>query len=213
MRPPDYTFEPARLDALKRLSVLDSAPERGFDDIVELASQICEAPVALVSLVSSDRQWFKARTGLESQETDIHSSVCAFALIEPDLLVITDLSDDARTRNNPLVTEPPHIRFYAGAPLRMGDGHVVGSLCVIDEKPRPAGLTERQSGALKNLARQVVAQLELRQAIVERDGAIVAQQAQQAAGQQQDERQSAGFEEHGADYRGRCKAGHRKNLK
>jgi PAS domain S-box-containing protein len=179
VRPPDYTFEPARLDALKRLSVLDSAPERGFDDIVELASQICEAPVALVSLVSSDRQWFKARTGLERQETDIHSSVCAFALIEPDLLVITDLADDVRTRNNPLVTEPPHIRFYAGAPLRMGDGHVVGSLCVIDDKPRPAGLTERQSGALKNLARQVVAQLELRQAIVERDGAIVAQQAQE----------------------------------
>jgi PAS domain S-box-containing protein len=180
VRPPDYTFDPARLDALTRLSVLDSAPERGFDDIVELANQICEAPVALVSLVSSDRQWFKARTGFERQETDIHSSVCAFALVEPDLLVITDLADDVRTRNNPLVTEPPHIRFYAGAPLRMADGHVVGSLCVIDDKPRPAGLTERQSGALKNLARQVVAQLELRQAIVERDGAIVAQQAQEA---------------------------------
>jgi len=171
---------PARLDALARLSILDTPPERGFDDIVDLAVQICETPVALVSLVSSDRQWFKARTGFEVCETALDRSVCAFALVEPNLLIIPDLADDVRTRNNPLVTGKPHIRFYAGVPLRTGEGHVIGSLCVIDDKPRPGGLTEQQSGALRNLARQVMAQLELRRAIVERDAALAAQKAQEA---------------------------------
>ncbi|MGA7809757.1 sensor histidine kinase [Bradyrhizobium sp.] len=178
VKPPPYTFDPDRLDALSRLAIVDTPPERGFDDVVELAVQICQAPVALVSLVSSDRQWFKARSGFEACETDLDSSVCAFALVEPDVLVIADLAQDARTRNNPLVRGEPHIRFYAGAPLRTAEGHVIGSLCVIDDKPRPEGLTESQSGALKSLARQVMAQLELRRAIVARDHALAAQEAQ-----------------------------------
>jgi PAS domain S-box-containing protein len=194
VQPPDYTFDPGRLGALARFAVLDSPAEQGFDDIVELAVQICEAPVALVSLVASDRQWFKARIGFEGCETGLDSSVCAFALVEPDMLVITDLAQDIRTRDNPLVAGAPHIRFYAGAPLRTADGDVVGSLCVIDGKPRPDGLTERQSNALKNLARQVMAQLELRRAIADRDAALAAQRAQEARRKQSDARYRTLFE-------------------
>jgi two-component sensor histidine kinase len=173
VKPPDYTFDRDRLDALAQFSILDSPAEPGFDAIVELAIHVCHVPVALVSLVSSDRQWFKARSGFEPCETDLERSVCAFVLTEPDVLIIPDLTRDARTRNNPLVTHAPHIRFYAGAPLRTAEGHVLGSLCVIDDKPRPEGLTEGQGTALKNLARQVMAQLELRQAVVERDQALL----------------------------------------
>jgi PAS domain S-box-containing protein len=194
VKPPDYTIDPARLDALARFAVLDSPPERGFDDIVELAIQICETPVALVSLVSSDRQWFKARSGFEACETDLDSSVCAFALVEPDMLIIPDLAQDVRTKGNPLVSGEPHIRFYAGAPLRTAEGHVLGSLCVIDDKPRPDGLTARQSSALKNLARQVMAQLELRRAVVERDDALAAQKAQETRRKESEARYRALFE-------------------
>lgn len=117
--------------------ILDTPPEEGFDDIVLIAAHICRTPVALVSLVAEDRQWFKARIGFPPCETDLNSSVCTHALNEPDLLVITDLSEDPRTRDNPLVTGAPFIRFYAGAPLRAPGGEVLGSLCVIDPVPRP----------------------------------------------------------------------------
>jgi two-component sensor histidine kinase len=167
--PPNYTFDRDRLTALERFAVLDTPPERGFDDIVELATQICETPVALVSLVSDDRQWFKARIGFDECQTDLNSSVCAHALVELDLLVVPDLSLDPRTRANPLVTNDPSIRFYAGAPLRTAEGHVLGSLCVIDTRPRPDGLTRAQENALRNLGRQVISQLELRKAVTERD--------------------------------------------
>jgi two-component sensor histidine kinase len=175
LQPPDYTFDRDRLAALARFAILDTPPERGFDDIVELTTLICETPVALVSLVSDDRQWFKARIGFGECQTDLNSSVCAHALIEPDLLVIPDLTHDARSRDNPLVTGEPFIRFYAGAPLRTADGHVLGSLCAIDTKPRPEGLTEAQAAALRNLGRQVVAQLELRQAVAHRDALLIEQ--------------------------------------
>jgi PAS domain S-box-containing protein len=194
MKPPDYTTDPARLDALASFAILDSPPEQGFDDIVELATQICETPVALVSLVSSDRQWFKARRGFEACETDLDSSVCAFALVEPDLLIIPDLARDVRTRSNPLVSGEPHIRFYAGAPLRTAEGHVLGSLCVIDDKPRPDGLTARQSSALKNLARQVMAQLELRRAVAERDDALASQEVHEAGRKESEARYQTLFE-------------------
>src|ERR1700761_2357133 len=168
LEPPDYTFDLDRLAALSRFAILDTPPERGFDDIVDLASTICETPVALVSLVSHDRQWFKARVGFDECQTDLNSSVCAHALIEPDLLVVPDLSLDERTMANPLVVREPFIRFYAGAPLR-AQGQVLGSLCVIDTKPRPGGLTVPQANALRNLGRQVVSQLDLRQAVAQRD--------------------------------------------
>jgi two-component sensor histidine kinase len=169
--PPDYTFDRERLAALSRYGILDTPPETGFDDIVELAAHICETPVALVSFVSHDRQWFKARVGLDDCQTDLNSSVCAHALIEPDLLVVPDLSRDERTKANPLVAGEPFIRFYAGAPLR-AQGQVLGSLCVIDTKARPDGLTTAQANALRNLARQVVSQLDLRQAIAQRDALL-----------------------------------------
>lgn len=175
MDPPVYTFDANRLAVLAQFDILDTAPEQGFDDIVELARHVCQTPVALVSLVAGDRQWFKARVGFDECQTDLNSSVCAHALIEPDLLIISDLSEDARTKSNPLVTGTPHIRFYAGAPLRTAQGVVLGSLCVIDIKPRPAGLSESQAGALKRLARHVIAQMELRRAVVERDRALATQ--------------------------------------
>jgi GAF domain-containing protein len=180
LQPPRYTFDRDRLKALSQFAILDTPPERGFDDIVELATQICETPVALVSLVSDDRQWFKARVGFSECQTDLSSSVCAHALVEPDLLVIPDLSLDERTRNNPLVTGEPFIRFYAGAPLRTAEGHVVGSLCVIDTEARRGGLTAAQASALRNLGRQVVSQLELRQAVTERDALLAEQKEAEA---------------------------------
>lgn len=162
---PDYTFDAKRLAALTAYRILDTAPEEGFDDVVQLASAICEAPVALVSFVGSDRQWFKARTGFASPETDLDRSVCAHALVEPDLLVIEDLEQDHRTRANPLVADGPRIRFYAGAPLRTREGDVLGSLCVIDDRPRAGGLTEAQAKSLRALARQVISLLELRRSL------------------------------------------------
>jgi two-component sensor histidine kinase len=170
--PPELTRDEARLAALAELDILDTPPEPGFDDIVRLAALICETPVSLVSLVAEDRQWFKARIGFEPCETDLGSSVCAHALAEPDLLVIPDLTADARSRDNPLVTGEPSIRFYAGAPLRTAEGHVLGSLCVIDGKARPEGLTDRQADALRTLGRQVMSQLELRRALGERDALL-----------------------------------------
>lgn len=150
------TSEPERLAELDAFAVLDTAPEEGFDDAVQIARLICQTPVALVSLVAAKRQWFKARVGFPPCETDLDRSVCVYALSEPDLLIIPDLTADPRTRNNPLVTGEPHIRFYAGAPLRTPSGRVLGSLCVIDHQPRPDGLTEAQQDALRRLARQVM---------------------------------------------------------
>ena len=158
-------LDAGRLAALDAYRILDTAPEKGFDDVVLLARNICEVPVALVSFVARDRQWFKARVGFPNCETDLNASVCAHVLSEQDLLVIPDLATDPRTRANPLVIGDPRIRFYAGAPLRTPGGKVLGSLCVIDVEPRPFGLTERQAESLRALAGQVMAQMELRRAL------------------------------------------------
>ena len=158
-----------RLATLDDYDILDTPPEAEFDDIVELATYVCETPIALISFVASDRQWFKARIGFPHCQTDLNRSVCAHVLTEPDLLVIPDLAADPRTRDNPLVTGGPQIRFYAGAPLRDPRGRTLGSLCVIDKTPRPDGLTERQAGVLRNLGRQVMTLLELRRCLAGRD--------------------------------------------
>lgn len=163
--PSSPVLDPARLTALDEYSILDTLPEQGFEDIVRLATRLCATPVALVSLVAADRQWFKARVGFPQCETDLDRSVCKFALPESDLLVIPDLTADPRTAANPLVTDDPHIRFYAGAPLRSPEGHVLGSLCVIDTAPRPAGLTGEQAADLRALARQVTDLLSLRRTV------------------------------------------------
>ena len=176
IRVPPIVVDRARLAALDDLVILDTPAEQGFDDVVRLATRLCATPVALVSLVAADRQWFKARIGFPPCETDLNSSVCAHALAEPDLLIVPDLTADPRTAANPLVTGEPHIRFYAGAPLRLKDGQVVGSLCVIDTAPRPGGLTPEQADDLRALGRQVSDLLEMRRALGARD-ALIAEQS------------------------------------
>ncbi|MET7243515.1 PAS domain S-box protein [Methylobacterium sp. EM32] len=176
--PPTALCDPDRLAALDSYAILDTLPERGFDDVVRLAGRLCDAPIALVSLVASTRQWFKARTGFPLPQTDLGRSVCAHALAQPEsLLVIPDLTRDPRTRDNPLVTAEPGIRFYAGAPLRTPEGHVLGTLCVIDYVPRPEGLTPSEADDLRALARQVMGQLALRRANAEQEAALRAARA------------------------------------
>ena len=174
---PSEVGDARRLDALRDYAILDTPPEQGFDDIVELARLTCAVPVSLVSLVAGDRQWFKARSGFDPCETTLDKSVCAHALAEPDLLVIPDLTQDPRTRDNPLVTGEPHLRFYAGAPLQAPGGERLGSLCVIDLEPRPAGLTASQATALRALAGQVMTQMDLRRAMAERERVLAGQAA------------------------------------
>jgi signal transduction histidine kinase len=154
--------EASRLMALECYKILDTPAEQGFDDIVLLASQICETPVALVSFVASDRQWFKARVGFDQSQTPLSQSVCALAIQQSGLFIIPDLSVDPRTRQNPLVSGDPNIRFYAGARLETAKGDALGSLCVIDTKPRSKGLSPEQAAALEALARQVMTLMELR---------------------------------------------------
>ncbi|MGA1803457.1 GAF domain-containing protein [Rhizobium sp. HT1-10] len=158
-----------RLEALEAYDILDTAPEPEFDDIVLIASTVCCTPVSLVSLVETERQWFKARIGFEACETPIAQSVCSHALAMNELLIIPDLTADVRTRNNTLVTEAPHIRFYAGAPLVVPDGTVIGTLCVIDTVPRPQGLDDNQRKVLQALSRQVVALMETRRVSQRKD--------------------------------------------
>lgn len=161
---PDGATE-RRLHALQDLHILDTAPELVFDDIVAIASTVCEAPIALVSLVEKDRQWFKARVGLEAGQTPIEHSVCDLAIRQSDVFVIPDLLADPRTAGNRLVTHDPHIRFYAGAPIHAPDGTAIGTLCVIDVVPRALGLTQAQTTTLTLLARQVTTQLLLRRMV------------------------------------------------
>ncbi|WP_267354121.1 MULTISPECIES: GAF domain-containing protein [unclassified Methylobacterium] len=168
----------ARLASLAAYGILDTPPEPEFDGIVRLATRLCRTPVGLVSFVSADRQWFKARINFPHCETDLERSVCKFVLAEPDVLVIPDLTKDARTAANPLVTGEPHIRFYAGAPLRSPDGAVLGSLCVIDMVPRPEGLTAEQFEDLRTLAGHVVVQIQMRRAVEERDQLLAYQKAE-----------------------------------
>jgi anti-sigma regulatory factor (Ser/Thr protein kinase) len=164
--------ETARLAALRRYRILDTEPERAFDDLALLASQICETPIALISLIDADRQWFKARTGLAATETPRAVSFCTHAIQHHDLFIVPDTRDDDRFRDNPFVTGGPFVRFYAGAPLVTPDGHALGTICVIDSVPRT--LTAEQREALDALRRQVQAQLELRKNLNELKSALAA---------------------------------------
>jgi GAF domain-containing protein len=153
-------IEKKRLNVLWQYDVLDSVPEGVFDDLTELAARICEAPIALISLVDENRQWFKSKVGVTINETSRDISFCARAIQQDGLFIIPDATQDARFANNPLVTSDPKIRFYAGAPLITPDGHALGTLCVIDKVPRE--LRNDQQQALLVLARHVMTQLELR---------------------------------------------------
>lgn len=153
-------LEAERLAALRRYRVLDTPPEQVFNELVFLARTICGTPIALITLVDADRQWFKARLGLDAVETPRSVAFCTHAILGHDLMVVPDAQRDARFRNNPLVTSPPFIRFYAGAPLRTPDDLALGTLCVIDRVPRV--LSGEQKHALKSLGEIVVEQLEAR---------------------------------------------------
>jgi anti-sigma regulatory factor (Ser/Thr protein kinase) len=157
--------EAGRLKALHQYRILDTDQEQAFDDLTLIASQICGAPIALISLVDKDRQWFKSRVGVEVQETSRSVSFCAHAILQQGIFTVTDAFNDARFRDNPLVQGDPHIRFYAGAPITTPDGYALGTLCVIDYVPRK--LTDDQNSALMALERQVAAQLELRRNLEE----------------------------------------------
>lgn len=157
---PPLPHEAERLDALRLYDVLDTPPEAPFDDLAELAAHICEAPIALISLVDEDRQWFKSRVGLDVTETARNLSFCAHAIHQADLFIIEDATRDERFADNPLVSEEPRIRFYAGAPLITPEGHALGTLCVIDREPRQ--LSPDHQRALRVLSRHVMTQLELR---------------------------------------------------
>ncbi len=152
-----------RLASLRAYKILDTPREADFDDIVQLASQLCETPISVVNLIDSDRQWFKAEVGLGVRETPIATSICAHAILESEMVEIHDTSIDTRLADNPLVTGDPGLRFYAGVLLVGQSGLPLGTLCVLDYKPRQ--LTDLQRNALRVLGNQVMTQMELRLAL------------------------------------------------
>ena len=152
--------EAERLAALRRYEILDTPPEPAFDRIVRLASHVLGAPISLVSLIDESRQWFKARRGIDATQTPRSMAFCAHAILGDDVLVVPDARADRRFADNPLVTGDPNIRFYAGAPLRTPEGHRLGTLCVIDRRPRE--LDDEKRALLADLSTLVVDELELR---------------------------------------------------
>lgn len=160
MNPPIPKNEVRRLKVLWQYDVLDTVPEAVFDELTSLAALICDAPIALITLIDEDRQWFKSKIGVELSETSRNISFCAHAIMQPGLMIVPDATQDKRFKDNPLVVAAPKIRFYAGMPLVTPDGHALGTLCVVDLKPRK--LTEQQKSALNVLARHVMTQLEIR---------------------------------------------------
>jgi diguanylate cyclase (GGDEF)-like protein/PAS domain S-box-containing protein len=160
---PSWT-EADRLAALRSFHVLDTEPEAAFDEITASAAHICNAPMALVSLVDDVRHWFKCEIGVGAREIPRGIGICGHTILQSGVFVVPDTMKDPRFADNPLVTGKPHLRFYAGAPLVTDDGLPLGTLCVLDDKPRPEGLTPEQSTALLDLARAVMTQLKVRRA-------------------------------------------------
>jgi GAF domain-containing protein len=157
---PRPTPDAARVASLEKYAILDTEPEQAFDDLTLLASYICKAPIAAISLIDGNRQWFKSKVGLSVTETPREIAFCSTAIQQSDVLIVPDTLQDERFRNNPLVVSDPRIRFYAGAPLINEEGYALGTLCVIDRTPRE--LTPEQKEALQALSRLVLAQMEFR---------------------------------------------------
>lgn len=151
--------ESARIKALQQYNILDTPTEQTYDDITSLAAFICDVPIALISLVDTERQWFKSKVGMTVSETSRDVSFCAHAILNKDIMIVKDARNDDRFAGNPLVTCAPNIRFYAGVPLITASDHSLGTLCVIDYQPRE--LSNVQERTLIALARQIVMQLEL----------------------------------------------------
>jgi PAS domain S-box-containing protein len=158
--PPVPDDEADRLEALRGYEILDTPPEENFERITRIASRVLKSPMCLVSLVDTDRQWFKSKHGLDADETPRNVAFCAHAIMEDEVMVVPDATKDPRFRDNPLVLSDPKVRFYAGAPLKSWSGHNIGTLCVIDQKPRKA--TPEQQEILEDLAKIVIDEMELR---------------------------------------------------
>jgi len=158
--PPPLDNEEERLRALERLEIMDTLEEQDYDDLTLLAAQLCDTPIALISLIDDKRQWFKSHHGLDVRETPRDIAFCAHAIHGDELFLVEDSDNDERFHDNPLVTRKPHVKFYAGIPLYIENKYPVGTLCVIDDHARK--LSDKQKTALEALSRQVVNQLELR---------------------------------------------------
>lgn len=170
MKPPKPANEAERQKALESYHILDTSPEAFYDHIATLASRICKTPMAVVTFIDGDRQWFKAKVGLDGDETSRDEAFCAYAIHQSDVMVVSDPTTDKRFAHNPLVTSEPNIRFYAGAPLTTKDGYGLGTLCVIDSEKRE--LTQEQFDSLNILRSMVVHQLELGKQLKNRDAVI-----------------------------------------
>lgn len=183
-----------RLTAIRDYRLVEATGDPAQHDLVRLAAQICAAPVALVTIVDADWQWFSARIGTDVTGTSLDDSICVHALASDEMLVISDLSVDPRTRDSGIVTAGPKVRFYAGVPLRIADGVAVGTLCVLDTVARPEGLSDMQRDMLQSLARQVVRTLDLRKLLAERDATLARVVAVEADLTRRDQRWQGLFE-------------------
>ena len=185
-RAPVPEDESTRLDTLHQYQILYSEPEAAFDDLTSLAASICATPIAIVSLMDADCQWFKSKVGVETVTIERDISFCSHTILQPDILIVPDALADERFADNPLVIHEPGVRFYAGVPLTSLEGHQLGALCVVDRVPRE--LSQNQIDALRAIGRQVVAQLELRRRLIESERFTRELQHNEAALRESEER-------------------------
>lgn len=165
MKPALHPEEGARLRELRRYGILDTDRERDFDELVEIASEICEVPVSVVNFIDDGRQWFKAEVGLGIRSTPLETSLCGHVILQDDFVEIPDTLNDSRMADNPLCTSEPGFRFYAGAILKGANGLPIGTLCVLDHKPRV--LSDHQRKVLRVLSKHVMRELDLRLALAQ----------------------------------------------